>query len=73
MDCAICKFRSAVGFCGECKALLCEVCQQTCSHCGKNVCPEDLFKIKEGKHAFCATCLKRYMKHKAHRQAKRET
>jgi predicted sulfurtransferase len=72
MDCAVCRIRSAVSFCGECKVLLCEVCRQTCSHCGKTVCPEDLYKIKGGKRTLCATCLKRYMKYKAHQQKKRE-
>ena len=26
MDCGVCQLRSSVGFCAECKKLLCEVC-----------------------------------------------
>lgn len=71
MDCTVCELRSAVGFCGECKALLCEVCGKTCSHCDKMVCTNDLFTTPHGRE-LCQSCMKRYKKRKARRRAEKE-
>jgi hypothetical protein len=71
MECAICQLRSSVGYCAECKALLCEVCNETCSHCGAVVCPECLVETSSGRE-LCKTCMAKYQKRKAHRAAERE-
>lgn len=38
MECSFCQTRSSIGFCVECRALLCEECAVVCQGCGKLVC-----------------------------------
>lgn len=53
MECAVCGLRSAVGFCPECKQLLCEICSHPCGECGHVVCPAHLH---DGR---CRVCVSR--------------
>ena len=38
MECSSCITRSSIGYCVECRALVCEECSVTCRVCGKLVC-----------------------------------
>jgi len=38
MECSSCIIRSSIGYCVECRALVCEECSVTCQVCGKLVC-----------------------------------
>ncbi len=69
MDCGVCQLRSAVGYCAECKKLLCEVCQESCSHCGKIVCPTNAHSTRSGRR-LCTTCMERYKRHQARKKAR---
>jgi len=40
MNCDFCGVRSSIGFCGECKRLLCEDCAEKCESCGSLICRE---------------------------------
>jgi len=56
MECAECGVRSAVGYCGECETLLCEVCGRTCSQCGKIACRSHLQRTSSGRN-ICVSCV----------------
>jgi len=56
MDCGVCQLRSSVGFCAECKVLLCEVCGIPCGHCGKLLCPDHAQETRGGRR-LCAECM----------------
>ena len=56
MQCAECGVRSAVGYCGECETLLCEVCGRTCSQCGKVACRSHLQRTSSGRN-ICVSCV----------------
>ena len=56
MDCDICQIRSSVGYCADCKALLCEVCGTPCKKCGKIVCAEHIQLTPHGR-GLCGTCM----------------
>jgi hypothetical protein len=55
MQCALCETRSAIGYCGTCRTLLCEVCGQACAGCGKGMCPSHRAQAPNGK-ALCPAC-----------------
>lgn len=59
MECAVCHVRSSVGFCPECKKLLCEVCGGMCPACGQIACREHLHQTASG--ALCHTCITRQL------------
>ncbi len=71
MECAKCEMRSSVGYCAECKALLCEICGTTCSHCGAMVCGDHIYQTKSGRE-LCKICMKKYEKQKKLRRAAKE-
>jgi hypothetical protein len=55
MECESCSLRSSVGYCAECRKLLCEVCGVPCKTCGKIVCREHTKTTSSGKE-LCADC-----------------
>lgn len=70
MDCDLCQIRSSIGYCAECKRLLCEVCSVACSECGKNVCVTHVHETHSGKR-LCSACTKARKEHK-HRSRREE-
>lgn len=56
MECSFCHFRSPVGYCVECRALLCEVCAIMCDACGKNVCCKHIHETPHHRR-LCSKCL----------------
>lgn len=56
MQCAICNFRAPIGYCNECKELVCELCAVECKQCGKLVCREHRMATKKG-DSVCISCL----------------
>lgn len=64
VECKICEVRSSVGYCVECRALLCETCGVPCEQCRKISCPTHTHTTRSGK-VLCAGCY-------AERRAKRE-
>ncbi len=55
MECTVCNDRSEVDCCVECRALLCEVCGETCEQCRKMVCPEHK-RVTSSGHIMCLQC-----------------
>lgn len=55
MECSVCHVRSSVGFCPECKTLLCEVCGALCTRCGQLACKGHLQRTSEG--PLCRACI----------------
>ncbi len=55
MECAVCGLRSAVGYCPECKKLLCEVCSRPCVDCAQIACQAHLQQTSSG--ALCRACV----------------
>ncbi len=55
MECTVCRVRSSVGFCPECKTLLCEVCGALCARCGQLACKGHLQRTDEG--LLCRACI----------------
>lgn len=68
MECAECGIRSAVGYCGECETLLCEVCGRTCTQCGKIACRSHLQRTSSGRN-ICVSCVVQHYDKRA-RQSK---
>ena len=68
MDCGVCEIRSSVGFCIECKKLLCEVCGVECAYCGKMLCPEHVQTTHSGKK-LCGPCM---VKRRAYQERRRQ-
>ena len=70
MDCSVCKFRSAVGYCGVTHELLCEECGVHCDQCGMFVGAEHIYGTGKGvRH--CPKCqeqrkVRKAAKHKHH-------
>ncbi|MEA3366250.1 MAG: ATP-binding protein, partial [Candidatus Hydrogenedentes bacterium] len=56
MKCEVCGVRSAVGYCVECKKLLCEECAETCANCGGLICPEHVRDT--GSRLLCPACMR---------------
>lgn len=63
MECRVCNIRSSVGYCAECRELLCEECGLMCTKCGKMVCPSHYHETSSGK-TLCLSC---YQERKARR------
>lgn len=55
MDCAICGVRSSVGYCEECKTLLCEECAIKCETCGKLICLDHVH-VTSSQRQLCGAC-----------------
>lgn len=55
VDCGLCQIRSSVGYCTECKVLLCEECSVACSACRKLVCKNHLLTTSHGRK-LCRGC-----------------
>ncbi len=55
MNCEFCGVRSSVGFCAECKKLLCEDCADTCSNCSGLTCHEHVRETAYRR--LCAACM----------------
>lgn len=58
MECAVCQTRSAVGYCAQCKTMLCEVCGVACAACGSIACKRHSAKDAAGR-SLCAQCQSR--------------
>ena len=56
MDCDVCDIRSSVGFCHDCKKLVCEVCGIECAACSKLLCEEHIEETRHGRK-LCAECM----------------
>lgn len=56
MQCGVCDFRASIGYCNECKTLVCELCSEKCKICGKLVCRDHRMKTKKGE-SVCIACL----------------
>jgi hypothetical protein len=64
MDCDLCQIRSSIGYCAECKRLLCEICGVACTECGKNICVTHVHETRSGKR-LCSACTRaRKQKHR---------
>ena len=70
MDCDLCQIRSSIGYCAECKRLLCEMCSVPCTECGKNICVTHVHETRSGKR-LCSACT-RARKEKHHHHADTE-
>lgn len=55
MECAVCQTRSAVGYCAQCKTMLCEVCGVACAACGSITCKRHSAKDAAGR-SLCSQC-----------------
>ncbi len=55
MDCEVCQTRSSVGYCVDCKKLLCEACGITCALCGRMACADHVHVTRSGKR-LCGPC-----------------
>ncbi len=58
MECSFCKIRSPIGYCVECRDLVCEECSVPCKACGKLVCKTH---VRETPHRrrLCPKCYER--------------
>ncbi len=56
MECSSCGIRSAIGYCAECRALLCEECATTCAECGKPVCRDHVHETPHNR-LLCIKCM----------------
>ncbi len=68
MECDVCNLRSSVGFCVECRKLLCEECAIKCSHCSKLICPEHVHETRSGR-ILCVQCMEERDSRRAERHA----
>ncbi|MCX5772274.1 MAG: hypothetical protein NTZ09_18650 [Candidatus Hydrogenedentes bacterium] len=66
MDCDLCQIRSSIGYCAECKRLLCEICGIACGECGKNVCVTHVHETRSGKK-LCSDCTRARKQRHHHR------
>ena len=66
MDCDLCQIRSSVGYCAECKRLLCEICGIACTECGKTVCVTHVHETRSGKK-LCSDCTRARKQRRHHR------
>ncbi len=55
MNCSVCNIRGSVGFCAECKTLLCEECGIVCERCGKMACSKHVYVTSSGRQ-ICTIC-----------------
>lgn len=55
MQCEVCGVRSSVGYCEECKKLLCEEHAIKCDKCAKTVCPDHIHVTSSGRK-LCTSC-----------------
>ena len=55
MECGFCKTRSAIGYCVECRNLVCEGCAVVCQACGKLVCREHVHETPH-RRRLCIKC-----------------
>ncbi len=69
MQCGVCDFRAAIGFCNECKTMVCELCSVKCKLCGKLVCRDHRMKTKKG-DSVCISCLAKRSSERAERRAR---
>lgn len=72
MDCDFCQIRGNVGFCIECKRLLCEECGKTCAECRKMVCPDHAETTSHGR-ALCPACMEERRKKREEAKAGEST
>ncbi len=56
MNCDFCGVRSSVGYCGECKKLLCEDCADRCENCGGLICHEHVRETAYRR--LCPACMR---------------
>jgi len=56
MDCAFCSVRSAVGYCVECRSLICEQCAIMCDGCGKVMCHLHVHETPH-RRRLCSKCI----------------
>jgi len=62
MECAFCQVRSAIGYCVECRSLVCEQCGVKCDGCGKLMCREHVHETPHGRRL----CIKCYVDRNRH-------
>ncbi len=55
MDCEVCGVRSSVGYCSECKKVLCETCGVVCENCNKIACSDHIHETSGGR-VLCTAC-----------------
>lgn len=55
MNCSVCNIRGSVGYCAECKTLLCEECGIVCERCGKMACSKHVYVTSSGRQ-ICTVC-----------------
>ena len=55
MECSICHIRGAIGYCAECREMVCEECSRTCSACGRLMCMEHRHLTRSGR-SICKEC-----------------
>ena len=56
MNCGICGIRSSVGYCVECKTLLCEQCATLCEECGQPICSNHIHETPHHRR-LCIECI----------------
>ncbi|HIJ65776.1 MAG TPA: response regulator [Candidatus Hydrogenedentes bacterium] len=56
MNCGICGIRSSIGYCVECKALLCEQCATLCASCGQPICAAHVHETPHHR-LLCVDCM----------------
>lgn len=71
MECMVCKIRSAMNSCAECRTLLCEECGAACDECGKRVCPTHVHESRSGR-VLCVGCYKVYTDRRRHHDHDRD-
>lgn len=55
MQCDVCGLRSSVGYCEDCKKLLCEEHSIKCEKCAKTICPDHVQLTSSGRQ-LCSAC-----------------
>jgi len=56
MDCSVCNIRSAIGYCVECRSLICEACAIMCDSCGKLICHNHVHETPH-RRRLCHKCI----------------
>ncbi|MBN2311719.1 MAG: response regulator [Candidatus Hydrogenedentes bacterium] len=56
MQCSVCSLRSAIGYCVECKTLICDRCSVFCEACGKPMCRNHVHETPHHR-ILCVKCM----------------
>lgn len=71
MECAVCEVRSSIGFCIQCKKLLCEQCATVCDGCGKYICEDHVLETPHGRE-LCIECMEERNRKRSEHKDKRK-